>query len=57
MPPNPGKPERRLVTRLEFGSQGRNPRFVVTNLERPAAALNDDVYCLRGEAENRIKEV
>ncbi len=51
------KTERRLVTRLEFGSQGRNPRFVVTNLERPAAALYDDLYCLRGEAENRIKEV
>lgn len=51
------KTERRLVTRLEFGNQGRNPRFVVTNLERPAAALYVDLYCLRGEAENRIKEV
>lgn len=51
------KTERRLMTRLEFGSQGRNPRFVVTNLEQPAAALYDDLYCLRGEAENRIKEV
>jgi hypothetical protein len=51
------KTERRLVTRLEFGSQGRNPRFVVTNLEVPAASLYDDLYCLRGEAENRIKEV
>jgi hypothetical protein len=51
------KTERRLVTRLEFGNQGRNPRSVVTNLERPAAALYDDLYCLRGEAENRIKEV
>lgn len=49
--------ERRLVTRLEFGSQGRNPRFVVTNLDWPAAALYDELYCLRGEAENRIKEV
>jgi hypothetical protein len=49
--------ERRLVTRLEFGSQGRNPRFVVTNLELPAAMLYDELYCLRGEAENRIKEV
>lgn len=28
--------ERRLVMRLEFGSQGRNPRFIVTNLDRPA---------------------
>ncbi|HSN23111.1 MAG TPA: IS1380 family transposase [Methylomicrobium sp.] len=51
------KTERRLVTRLEFGSQGRNPRFVVTNLELPAAMLYDELYCLRGEAENRIKEV
>jgi Transposase DDE domain group 1 len=51
------KTERRLVTRLEFGSQGRNPRFVVTNLALSAPALYDEVYCLRGEAENRIKEV
>lgn len=49
--------ERRVVTRLEFGSQGRNPRFVVTNLAIPAQALYDKLYCLRGEAENRIKEV
>jgi hypothetical protein len=48
--------ERRIVTRLEFGSQGANPRFVVTNLDLPAAALYDDLYCQRGEAENRIKE-
>lgn len=48
--------ERRIVTRLEFGSQGNNPRFVVTNLDRPAQALYDDLYCQRGEAENRIKE-
>lgn len=48
--------ERRIVTRLEFGSQGANPRFVVTNLDRPAEALYDALYCARGEAENRIKE-
>jgi hypothetical protein len=48
--------ERRIVTRLEFGAQGNNPRFVVTNLDLPAEALYDDLYCLRGEAENRIKE-
>lgn len=48
--------ERRIVTRLEFGSQGNNPRFVVTNLDRPADELYDDLYCQRGEAENRIKE-
>lgn len=48
--------ERRLVTRLEYGSQGPNPRFVVTNLDLPADVLYDGLYCQRGEAENRIKE-
>lgn len=48
--------ERRIITRLEYGRQGANPRFIVSNLERPADALYDDLYCQRGEAENRIKE-
>lgn len=48
--------ERRVVTRPEFGAQGANPRFVVTNLDHPAVELYDDLYCQRGEAENRIKE-
>ena len=48
--------ERRIVTRLEFGAQGNNPRFIVTNLDRPADELYDALYCQRGEAENRIKE-
>lgn len=47
---------RRIITRLEFGSQGTNPRFIVTNLEGAAEALYDELYCQRGEAENRIKE-
>ena len=48
--------ERRVVTRLEWGEQGCNPRFVVTNLAGEPQALYDDLYCQRGEAENRIKE-
>lgn len=48
--------ERRVITRLEYGDQGTNPRFVVTNLEGDPAALYDGLYCQRGEAENRIKE-
>lgn len=48
--------ERRVITRLEWGSQGCNPRFVVTNLQDPPEDLYDRVYCQRGEAENRIKE-
>lgn len=47
---------RRIITRLEFGAQGANPRFIVSNLERPADELYDTLYCQRGEAENRIKE-
>jgi hypothetical protein len=48
--------ERRVITRLEYGPQGNNPRFVVTNVHGEAAALYDQLYCQRGEAENRIKE-
>ena len=48
--------ERRVITRLEWGAQGGNPRFVVTNMEQPPEQLYDHVYCQRGEAENRIKE-
>ncbi len=44
--------ERRVITRLEYGEQGNNPRYVVTNLSAPAQQLYDDVYCQRGEAEN-----
>ena len=49
--------ERRVLTRLEFGAQGANPRFVVTNLAAEATELYERLYCARGEAENRIKEV
>ena len=48
--------ERRVITRLEYGTQGINPRFVVTNLKGQATDLYDRLYCQRGEAENRIKE-
>ncbi len=48
--------ERRVITRLEYGGQGNNPRYVVTNLTGEPQALYDDLYCQRGEAENRIKE-
>jgi hypothetical protein len=38
------------------GPQGANPRFVVTNLEGHPVQLYEQLYCQRGEAENRIKE-
>jgi hypothetical protein len=47
---------RRVIVKAEHTDQGRNPRFVVTNLRGEAQTLYDEVYCARGEMENRIKE-
>ena len=50
---------RRVVGKAECSLKGENPRFVVTNLpkeEYDAKALYEDVYCARGDMENRIKE-
>jgi hypothetical protein len=50
---------RRVVAKAEHLAAGANPRFVVTSLsaERfPARALYEDLYCGRGDMENRIKE-
>jgi len=51
--------ERRVVAKAEWLAKGANPRFIVTNLPEDYAApqaLYEDVYCARGEMENRIKE-
>jgi hypothetical protein len=50
---------RRVVAKAEHLPQGANPRFVVTSLpadQIAARPLYEDVYCARGEVENRIKE-
>lgn len=50
--------ERRVVGKAEVLARGRNPRFVVTTLDPnpwPAAKLYE-LYCQRGDMENRIKE-
>ena len=47
---------RAVIAKLEITAQGRNPRFVVTNLNGDAQTLYDQVYCARGDIENRIKE-
>jgi len=50
---------RRVVVRAEHSRHGDNPRFVVTSLspdEIDAKALYEDLYCARGDMENRIKE-
>jgi len=48
--------ERHVIARLEHDARGTNPRFVVTSLHGDWAALYEQLYCARGEAENRIKE-
>lgn len=50
---------RRVVGKAEWTNGEANPRFVVTTLkaiEQPARELYEDVYCARGDMENRIKE-
>jgi hypothetical protein len=50
---------RRVVAKAEHLPKGSNPRFVVTSLpagESDARTLYEDVYCARGQVENRIKE-
>jgi hypothetical protein len=47
---------RRIIAKAEHTDKGSNPRFVVTTLKGDPAQLYDEVYCARGEIENRIKE-
>jgi hypothetical protein len=47
---------RRVLVKAEHTAQGDNPRFVVTNLPGAPQELYEEVYCARGEMENRIKE-
>jgi len=50
------KKQRRVIARLEHGAKGANPRYLVTNLEGDGQRLYENLYCQRGEMENRIKE-
>jgi hypothetical protein len=47
---------RRVIAKAEHSEKGSNPRFVVTSLEGDPEELYDDIYCARGDMENRIKE-
>jgi Transposase DDE domain group 1 len=50
---------RRVVAKAEYLAKGENPRFVVTSLnaeQMAARPLYEQLYCARGEMENRIKE-
>jgi hypothetical protein len=47
---------RRVIVKAEYLRQGPNTRFVVTNLQGDPQELYDELYCKRGQMENRIKE-
>jgi len=59
--------DRRVIAKAEHLAKGANPRFVVTSLSGKemtfpapsrwtAQSLYEELYCARGEMENRIKE-
>jgi len=51
--------ERRVIAKAEHLDKGPNPRFIVTSIEIQridAQILYEQLYCARGDMENRIKE-
>jgi len=51
--------QRRVIAKAEWTAGAANPRFVVTSLSPEDAApqrLYEEIYCARGDMENRIKE-
>lgn len=51
--------ERRVIGKAEHLAKGANPRFIVTSLspeDYEGQYLYEEMYCARGDMENRIKE-
>jgi hypothetical protein len=48
---------RRVVVKAEYTDKGPNQRFVVTDLSLNPQRIYDEIYVLRGDIENRIKEL
>jgi hypothetical protein len=51
--------KRRVIAKAEWTQGEANPRFIVTSLttaDGDGRHLYEDIYCARGEMENRIKE-
>jgi hypothetical protein len=47
---------RRVVAKAEHIDGKENPRFIVTSLTDEGRELYEEIYCARGDMENRIKE-
>jgi hypothetical protein len=50
------KHRRRIIGKAEYTHGGPNPRFVTTNLDGDGEELYRQLYCARGDMENRIKD-
>jgi hypothetical protein len=48
--------QRRVVAKAEHIDGKENPRFIVTSLTDEGRKLYEEIYCARGDMENRIKE-
>ncbi len=46
-----------MIAKAEYMDKGPNQRFVVTDLSLNPQRIYDDIYVLRGDIENRIKEL
>lgn len=52
-------PKRRVIGKAEWTAEGANPRFIISNLpaeQWEGPELYEELYCARGDMENRIKE-
>jgi len=49
--------ERRVLIKAEVSAEGENPRFTVVSLPGDDAEDQYDFYAMRGDMENRIKEI
>jgi hypothetical protein len=49
--------EEKVIARVEATDNGRDARFIVTNLPGTAKTLYEKVYCARGRMENMIKDM
>ena len=45
-----------VIIKAEHLEKGANPRFIITNAQGTPQGLYEEIYCARGEMENRIKE-
>lgn len=48
--------QRRIIGKAEYNHLGENKRFIITTLSDPSEEVYKNIYCPRGNMENKIKE-